>query len=942
MTLLILAVIAAGTRPLRASDHSTTFERVFGVSRQLDPKRVEQVRSLPAGERLLVDSDGDGRHEEAWFIDTSPRHSESRRPILVRVIDEDGDLDVTGPDLDNDLYLADWHADGDVDGVVDYEDQDGDGDLDAMGIYFDEYQQPWRDDNHVKVWFAIDVGDDNRLWYDVDYAYDQNLCQYRSHFSGDEVFYQLELTAGSTEWLNIFEDPFAFYDLDDDLCSEVAVRITAVGDVVKNLRYSMDIDNDSHGRRTHDYDFSITALPGSAEVRTDETVTERLTVRGIPVHPMLRWDAARAFAQNASWGRLHLTWDEMNANTDGNVVHDPHERWEGVINHAWEDFPQMGAPPSSLLNKRNELCRRHEPPLRLYRDSTDRRMHLVGAEIGQLDVDYDLDGKADARYTYRDRNSDGYFDERTVDVDGDGTPEFTWPMTGGDVREYELGDPALRDIYLDDLSTSLRESQVFIDIAVSALGGWPGEAEKVQRFFLEELSKWMPAAGLGERMRSTPAGARLYVGLARDRLLAEMKTRWGATTEWPELEAAYARGNYAVSAEMTRQHFVRDATAVNPAAFGQFAARIPIRVSNVDQPRRENWPITIPLTELRASAEDFNADCCAMVVSDRWLDYRQLPHQIDEADPQMGTVLSFVADIPADAVTTCYIYYSPSGTKEYQFPLRTGVAQDWVPPNIGWESSRCAYRAYWGQFDFFGKGSDELIYASIGNQSYHSEVSWGIDALHVGETAGLGGLTLYQDGVAHPVRNPAGKGDLVFSKRPLVHGPVRAAIEMTAGHILPDAPEATVRFVCMIYAGRQETEITAAVAGLDPPVVLAPGLVKLPRETFFIDRKQGCMGSWGFQEDVIGEIGLALITRPSRIQDVTSLPAEHRLICETNAQGQLKYWVIGDWRRGRDYPVAPTASDWQRSVRLLAERLVDDVQVRVGPREQVDSRVSAR
>ena len=40
---------------------------------------------------------------------------------------------------------------------------------------------------------------------------------------------------------------------------------------------------------------------------------------------------------------------------------------------------------------------------------------------------------------------------------------------------------------------------------------------------------------------------------------------------------------------------------------------------------------------------------------------------------------------------------------------------------------KIAYRAYWGQFDFFGK-QDVLIYPAIGAQSYHDETEWGIDA----------------------------------------------------------------------------------------------------------------------------------------------------------------------------------------------------------------------
>ena len=72
---------------------------------------------------------------------------------------------------------------------------------------------------------------------------------------------------------------------------------------------------------------------------------------------------------------------------------------------------------------------------------------------------------------------------------------------------------------------------------------------------------------------------------------------------------------------------------------------------------------------------------------------------------------------------------------------------------------------YWGQFDFFGKKTDHLIYDDIAATSYHQEAPWGIDALHVGTTCGLGGLTIYQGDKPHWVYNPAGKGKIEFAKR---------------------------------------------------------------------------------------------------------------------------------------------------------------------------------
>jgi hypothetical protein len=320
------------------------------------------------------------------------------------------------------------------------------------------------------------------------------------------------------------------------------------------------------------------------------------------------------------------------------------------------------------------------------------------------------------------------------------------------------------------------------------------------------------------------------------------------------------------------------------------------------------------------------------VAPQRRLDWRQIPHQVDEINPAGGPEISFLADVPENEVATYYLYFAPTRAETAEFPQKTSAAEDWVPPNIGWESNRCAYRAYWGQFDFFGKKTEQLIYPTIGATSYHSEVEWGIDALHVGEASGLGGLTVYEGPRAWPVQNPAGKGEVDFGKRILVQGPVRCAVEITAGNIVPQRADLKVHMLCVIYAERQETEIVARVSGADGDVVLAPGVVKLPREEAFVDAAAGYVGAWGWQQDVIGEIAMGLIVPPKQVVDWKDEPAERRIRCRAS-QGELRYWAIGDWRRGRQHPVGPTVGNWRRELADLAGLLLDDVEVKMGQPE---------
>jgi len=204
------------------------FEKAFADAVRLDTAIVRMVKADKEGKRHYIDRNRDGKPEEIWFIDTDPRHTDGKRPILVRVIDEDNDMIMgSEPDLDSDLYIADWNANGIVDAVVDYEDGDKDNDVDQMGIYF--YGGP---QYGLRIWWGRDDGDDNLLWYDVDYTYYQDLCQYRTHFGGNESFFSMYLKPDADHWTPFFENPFLFFDHNNDGSGEEVIRVSGEGDLV--------------------------------------------------------------------------------------------------------------------------------------------------------------------------------------------------------------------------------------------------------------------------------------------------------------------------------------------------------------------------------------------------------------------------------------------------------------------------------------------------------------------------------------------------------------------------------------------------------------------------------------------------------------------------------------------------------------------------------------
>ena len=658
LSLLVLGQFWLGQFCYGEEAKPTTFERVFGLASTLDATIVEKVKALPPGERLAIDRDGNGKNDELWFIDNSPRHIAAHRPLLIRVIDEDGDLDSTGPDLDSDLYLVDWLADGVIDRVLDYRDEDHDGDPDQLGIFFGEYQQAWLDKNHVKLWWSKSIGDDNLPGPHANWNDQQNDPLHPRCFSGNVVFYQFALEKDKTHWLNLAAAPFAFYDPDRDGYSEVAVRISTAGDQVQSLRYSIDIDNDAHGLPTQDYEFSITALPEKGKLQVDFKDTKSFDVRGIPVQPVLGWPDVRKFARQAGWTKAYLAWDELNVGSEELIGCETFSRLQELPNHEPENFPQVGDSDRKPLNQRVEITQKPAIPLRLYYDSTDRRLHLLGASSGWINIDANLDGTIDARYSYLDSNDDGVFDRRQADLDADGEIDFDWKMQGKEVQKFVLEFGPLSQFYQSSLTQTLTESQAFIDAAKLALGAQKNPQDLAETFFVAQLASWEPKKGLGKRIRKSPGGARFYLDLIRDRLFLQLKEKFSEHEKWNKVEGAYQAGEYGAAA--TNITGLGAKPVGRPTvAYLSYTKRIPILIDNREKPQRDDLPITLAIAEIRAAASDFEPRDCAIVAPERWVEWRQVNHQLEPPDESLQPKIRFLADLPANRSVTYYLYYAP-------------------------------------------------------------------------------------------------------------------------------------------------------------------------------------------------------------------------------------------------------------------------------------------
>ncbi len=288
----------------------------------------------------------------------------------------------------------------------------------------------------------------------------------------------------------------------------------------------------------------------------------------------------------------------------------------------------------------------------------------------------------------------------------------------------------------------------------------------------------------------------------------------------------------------------------------------------------------------------------------------------------MCSLLQNEFGLPRKAQT--YTRWHEAYRKQFSEPA-TAYAVDWIEPNIGWESEQAAYRAYWGQFDFFGKKKPGLIYPSFSTpdaEDYHHMTSWGIDALHVKKTGGCGGVTLFVNDKAYPVRDPNGEKGITFEKRLVFQNNDTVMIEFTAKGIGPENDPYNVRFRCSALAGRADSPIEILVTGGNEQdhIGLGIGLEKLPGESLLVDTDAGVFGSWGKQTDIIGFIGMGVIYPKQRYSGMQTTSDENLLVLKLERDKPLVYHLQCDWLDGRQYNRCFNAAMWLDELRETAAK----------------------
>ena len=447
----------------------------------------------PSDEIVHLDINKDGKPDilERWW--------NGKR---VRWLDENGDMlptDTRGDQV-GDVLQIDKNGDGLYDGPNDinikWADNDGDGqaDLEAFVTQSPEWgPDKWNAaESHWMVY--IDVEKDGVLgwldWTKFDFGNDNwgytGTNDWLPDYNGNSIFLKVHRPPQSLPDPRLnWENPFAFFDFDNDGLSEMAMRWldpvppldkdqTKLTGVLNEAFVTFDLDNDSTKGNETDYDMSLRGAGGPG-VPYQTFVHKYPALKGNPKFDgCFQWNNWRRIDElkympheksydaffTAGWKTLYFVFDED----------DDDHRWERVemyypmhgfggpkdidiystkrwrrSNYAEQDMvaenekPGLsGHPQADSLGDRGEFDEDNSGGGKLYIGVFDRKLHLAGAEWGAWTVDKNAEyhggvktpsprpsaPRVEEVVKYTDTDHNGFLDTVEYDYDGDRKVDF--------------------------------------------------------------------------------------------------------------------------------------------------------------------------------------------------------------------------------------------------------------------------------------------------------------------------------------------------------------------------------------------------------------------------------------------------------------------------------------------------------------------------------------
>lgn len=485
-------VFLAGFSLFMAGANAQQIDITKSLIRSFKPEFISSLR--------YIDLDNDGDPD---LIKSSINDS-----INVYWIDDDDDMifqDNEG-DLDNDCLIIDRNNDGIFAGPgdlsLDWVDRNNDGIADMQVVVENSNPQitNYWDWSSNYMWIIDDEKDETFHYVDWKKLVLKCWAHYgASHFyedyHGQTLFQKVHLPSYRFSDLRYgWENPFLFYDIDEDGLTEVVIRLedsckfnkenstdykkvdTRPTVKIDRAFLSFDLDNDNGPANEFDFDMSI-FFSGEGFSYASQ-VHQFENMRGLPDADSLffdnRWremneliytdhDSAWDFVFNkGKWNECWLVFDED----------DDCERWERVEFYQPLDPFKIGMnkggidnnPQADASGDRGEWDMDNSGKGKLY-IGFDDKIHLYGAEKGVWRIDQDAwsyqgwgglyedeyrrDQKEPIKFptiAYEDTNADGFFNLIKYDLDGDTIYELEFDLAKyGIVQNYEVVETAKLD-----------------------------------------------------------------------------------------------------------------------------------------------------------------------------------------------------------------------------------------------------------------------------------------------------------------------------------------------------------------------------------------------------------------------------------------------------------------------------------------------------------------
>ena len=517
----ITLLLAAGSLLLSAQGLSAQTDgsgkkEYWNANTLLIPYRLPPA---PAGYKpTYIDLDGDG--------DPDILRTVTANGIPVQWIDDDDDMqygDLEG-DTDNDCLMIDRNKDGVYGGygdlIIDWVGEDEDGNP-AMQVVVDNIPEANRmkTGNGHYMW-VVDTDKDDVFNY-IDWNtftlrcwIHNGLSDFYEDYNGKSTFMKIHSTTERVNDVRMnWENPFLFYDPDNDGLTEMAIRFCDSPKIVKEngqansvlsgdidwVSVSMDTDNDNAPGNEFDFDMTIHFTGPGFNYENQKHINKNL--RGLPEADTFfldaRWrklpellypdhDAAWDLTfKEGKWDKVWFTYDED----------DDCNRWERVELYQPRDPFKVGKNQGGIDNNgqadpagdRGEWDEDNSGHGQLYVSPIDGKIHLYGAEWGCWRIDQNAryyqgmggiyDGYGPKRIEteptvfptvkYTDTDNNGFFDLMEFDLDGD------------KVFEQSL---SMKELGLDDrcqvINTASMKYEDFVDLESKVSDAMWKNAEK--------------------------------------------------------------------------------------------------------------------------------------------------------------------------------------------------------------------------------------------------------------------------------------------------------------------------------------------------------------------------------------------------------------------------------------------------------------------------------